>query len=427
MSTPVSTSISTPAPPPDRLFDAIQMEVFSNRLLAIAEDMGSILIRSSFSTNIKERRDCSTALFDAAGRLIAQADHIPIHLGAMIGAVEAILARYTLDDMKPGDAFICNDPYLAGGSHLPDISIITPVHHEGVVRFFCGNIAHHADVGGRTPGSTSGTSRSIFEEGIRLPVIRIAREGEIDRDLIELIAHNTRDPEERILDLKTQIGSNARGADMLLRLVKRMTWPVVERALDDILTYTQRRLRARIAELPDGEYRFERSLDDDGFEGPLVPIVCTARISGENLELDFEGSGPQARGAVNLPRQRPEGVGLLLREGRPRSGPDAQPGHHRSYQNHRARRHHRQSAAAGGRGGARRDIQPPMRRGVRRSLPGAATRGGHGVLQQFHLGHVGRRAGTRAGRRPTSTPRAWAAAPEPSPTATGRMRSMSTP
>ena len=113
--------------------------------------------------------------------------------------------------MKPGDAFICNDPYLAGGSHLPDISIITPVHHEGVVRFFCGNIAHHADVGGRMPGLHSGTSRSIFEEGIRLPVIRIAREGEIDRDLIELIAHNTRDPEERILDLQTQIGSNARG------------------------------------------------------------------------------------------------------------------------------------------------------------------------------------------------------------------------
>jgi N-methylhydantoinase B len=300
----MSTGHSTPTPPPktaDRLFDAIQMEVFSNRLLAIAEDMGSILIRSSFSTNIKERRDCSTALFDASGRLIAQADHIPIHLGAMIGAVETILARYSLADMQPGDAFICNDPYLAGGSHLPDISIITPVHHEGVVRFFCGNIAHHADVGGKTPGSTSGTSRSIFEEGIRLPVIRIARAGVIDVDLLELIAHNTRDPEERILDLKTQIGSNARGAEMLLRLVERMGWPTVERAIEDILTYTNRRLKNRIASLPDGEYRFERSLDDDGFEGPMVPIVCTARIAGDTLELDFAGSGPEARGAVNLP------------------------------------------------------------------------------------------------------------------------------
>ena len=146
--------------------DAVQMEVFSNRLLAIAEDMGSILIRSSFSSNIKERRDCATALFDARGRLVAQADLIPIHLAAMMGGVHAILRRHKLADLVPGDAFVCNDPYLAGGSHLPDISVITPIHHDGQVRFFAGNIAHHADVGGRNPGSTSGSSRSIFEEGM---------------------------------------------------------------------------------------------------------------------------------------------------------------------------------------------------------------------------------------------------------------------
>lgn len=281
--------------------DPVQMEVFSNRLLAIAEDMGSILIRSSFSSNIKERKDASTAVFDAQGRLLAQADHIPIHLGAMIGAVETILARYRLEDMEPGDAFVCNDPYLAGGSHLPDISVITPVHHGGVVRFFAGNIAHHADVGGRTPGSTSGTSRSIFEEGIRLPVIRIARAGGIDDDLVALIAHNTRDPEERILDLRTQVGTNVRGGAMLAALADRMGWEAVERAIEDVLAYTRRRLANRIAALPDGEYRFERAMDDDGFPGPTVPIVCTARIVGEDLTLDFTGSGPEARGAVNLP------------------------------------------------------------------------------------------------------------------------------
>ncbi|KQN72947.1 5-oxoprolinase [Devosia sp. Leaf64] len=277
------------------------MEVFSNRLLAIAEDMGSILIRSSFSSNMKERRDCSTAIFDAQGRLVTQADHIPIHLGAMIGAVEAMLARYPLSAMKPGDAFIANDPYLAGGSHLPDISIITPVHHEGEVRFFAGNIAHHADVGGKTPGSTSGTSRSIFEEGIRLPIIRIARGGEIDEDLLELIAHNTRDPEERLLDLRTQIGTNVRGGAMLVQLVDRMGWPAVSQAIGDILTYTRRRLSNRVAALPDGVYRFERAMDDDGFPGEPVPIVCTATIAGDNLSFDFAGSGPQARGAINLP------------------------------------------------------------------------------------------------------------------------------
>jgi N-methylhydantoinase B len=285
----------------DHIADPIQMEVFSNRLLAIAEDMGQILIRSSFSSNIKERKDASTALFDAAGRLLAQADHIPIHLGAMIGAVETILAKYPLSAMAPGDAFICNDPYLAGGSHLPDISIITPIHVDGVVRFFAGNIAHHADVGGRTPGSTSGTSRSIFEEGIRLPVIRIARAGAIDEDLLELIAHNTRDPEERLLDLRTQVGTNLRGGAMLTALVARMGWDAVGQAIEDILTYTRRRLRNRFAALPDGEYRFERAMDDDGFPGPTVPIVCTARIAGDTLELDFAGSGPQARGAINLP------------------------------------------------------------------------------------------------------------------------------
>jgi len=281
--------------------DPIQMEVFSNRLLAIAEDMGSILIRSSFSSNIKERRDASTAIFDAQGRLVAQADHIPIHLGAMIGAVEAILARYPAEAMAPGDAFICNDPYLAGGSHLPDISIITPIHHDGAIRFFAGNIAHHADVGGRTPGSTSGASRSIFEEGIRLPVIRIARAGAIDEDLLSLVACNTRDPEERLLDLRTQIGTNLRGGAMLIQLVERMGWPAAAQAIEDILAYTGRRLRNRIAALPDGEYRFESAMDDDGLPGPPVPIVCTAKIAGETLLLDFAGSGPEARGAINLP------------------------------------------------------------------------------------------------------------------------------
>ena len=285
----------------DRLADAVQMEVFSNRLLAIAEDMGSILIRSSFSSNIKERRDCATALFDAQGRLVAQADLIPIHLAAMMGGVHAILRRYKLAELAPGDAFICNDPYLAGGSHLPDISIITPIHHDGQVRFFAGNIAHHADVGGRNPGSTSGSSRSIFEEGIRIPVIRIARGGEVDRDLVEMIATNTRDPEERVLDLNVQVGTNVRGGRMLTQLIDRMGWPVVERAIEDILAYTRRRLRNRIAALPDGEYSFTRELDDDGFGGESIPLTCIARIKGETLELDFSKCGREARGAVNLP------------------------------------------------------------------------------------------------------------------------------
>ncbi|MEM8664887.1 MAG: hydantoinase B/oxoprolinase family protein, partial [Pseudomonadota bacterium] len=284
-----------------KLADPIEMEVVSNQLLAIAEDMGEVLIRSAFSSNIKERRDCSTALFDRRGRLVAQADHIPIHLGAMIGAVETILARYDETDIAEGDAFVCNDPYLAGGSHLPDISIITPVHLGGRLAYFCGNIAHHADVGGPTPGSTSGASRSIYEEGIRLPVIRIVRGGRIDDDLIGLITANCRDPEERALDLKTQIGANERGASMLTALVERVGEEKLGRAVDDLLAYTAARLRGRIAALPDGAYRFQRDLDDDGFGSERVPIVCVADVAGDCLTLDFSGSGPEARGAVNLP------------------------------------------------------------------------------------------------------------------------------
>ena len=135
-----------------RLADPIAMEVFSNRLLSITEDMGSTLIRSSFSTNIKERKDCSVGLFDAGGRLIAQASHIPLHLGSLLGSVQAVLARYDVTHMRDGDAFVLNDPYLAGGTHMPDISIVTPVFIDGAVRAFAANVGHHSDVGGPVPG-----------------------------------------------------------------------------------------------------------------------------------------------------------------------------------------------------------------------------------------------------------------------------------
>ena len=172
-----------------QVFDPIAMEVFNNRLLSITEDMGNIFIRSSFSTNIKERRDCSVGLFDRHGRCICQASHMPMHLGSLIGSTKAVLERYSLDDMVDGDAFICNDTYLAHGTHQPDVSVITPIFYDGSVQFFTANVGHHSDVGGTVPGSIAGTSRSIFEEGIRIPVIRIARAGEVDEDLMHLLVH----------------------------------------------------------------------------------------------------------------------------------------------------------------------------------------------------------------------------------------------
>ena len=283
-----------------RLTDPIAMEVFSNRLLSITEDMGNTLIRSSFSTNIKERKDCSVGLFDAGGRLIAQASHIPLHLGSLLGSVQAVLARYDVTEMRDGDAFVLNDPYLAGGTHMPDISIVTPVFIGGAVRAFAANVGHHSDVGGPVPGSISGRARSIFEEGLRLPVIRLVRGGELDEDLLALIAHNSRDPDERSLDLKVQVAANARGVRLTQELVGRMGQAAVTEAVDDLLAYTARRLRNRVRDMADGQSSFTSYLDDDGLGGDPVPIRATVIVRGETLTVDFAGSGPETRGALNV-------------------------------------------------------------------------------------------------------------------------------
>lgn len=283
-----------------RPLDPIGMAVFSNQLLSITEDMGNLLVRSSFSSNIKERRDCSVGLFDVGGRLIAQASHVPLHLASLLGGMRAVLARYDIAGMGEGDAFICNDPYLAGGTHIPDVTVVTPVFHDGGVRFFTANIGHHSDFGGTVPGSIFCTARSVFEEGLRLPVIRIVRAGQLDRDLLNLIVQNTREPEDRALDIRAQIAVNAKGGAMIRRLVERLGLEAVERSIEDILTYTNQLLRNRIAQLADGSYSFSTYLDDDGLGGDPVPLHATVRVAGEDLEIDFTGSGPQARGAMNI-------------------------------------------------------------------------------------------------------------------------------
>jgi len=283
-----------------RLADPIAMEVFSNRLLSITEDMGNTLIRSSFSTNIKERKDCSVGLFDAAGRLVAQASHIPLHLGSLMGSVGAVLARYPAGRMRDGDAYVCNDPYLAGGTHMPDIAVVTPVFIDGAVRFLAANVGHHSDVGGPVPGSISGGARSVFEEGLRIPVARLVREGEVDEDLLDLIAHNSRDPEERALDLRVQVASNLRGAALVAELVAQMGLPAVTSAVEDVLAYTARRLANRVREMADGSASFTAYLDDDGIGGDPVAVRATVTVEGESLLVDFAGSAPQARGAMNV-------------------------------------------------------------------------------------------------------------------------------
>jgi N-methylhydantoinase B len=282
-------------------FDPIEMEVFSNRLLSITEEMGNTLIRSSFSSNIKERKDCSVALFDAAGRLVAQAAHVPVHLGSLSGGIDAVLRRYGAAGIRPGDAFLCNDAYLAGGTHAPDITVVSPIFYDGVLRFFAANIGHHTDVGGAVPGSTSHHLKTVWEEGIRLPAMRIVRQGELDLDLLEMIAHNTREPDNRMHDIRAQIATNDKGARLMLELVRQSGLDTVLSAIDGILRYTERRLRNRIAQLPEGSVSFTERMDDDGMGGEPVVIQANVQARDGQLHVDFTGTGKQARGAFNLP------------------------------------------------------------------------------------------------------------------------------
>lgn len=285
---------------PRTLADPIAMEVFTNRLLAIADEIGSSMIRASFSSNIKERKDCSVALFAVDGRLIAQASHIPLHLGSLMGAVQAVLARYPLESMSEGDVFLCNDPYVAGGTHTPDISVVTPVFHEGRPLYFTANIGHHSDVGGTVPGSIHGGATSIFEEGLRLPVMKLYRAGTLDEDLLSMIALNSRSSEERWLDIKVQATANARGARLLLELTETLGAEQVATSIDDLLAYTSQRLRKRIGAMRDGTATFHAEIERDGVANAPVPIQANVIVSGETLTVDFEGTGPQARGGMNV-------------------------------------------------------------------------------------------------------------------------------
>ncbi|MFP6757045.1 MAG: hydantoinase B/oxoprolinase family protein, partial [Alphaproteobacteria bacterium] len=174
--------------------DPVTTEIISRHVISSAEEMGAVLMRTAFSPNIKERHDCSTAIFHANGEVVAQAEHVPIHLGSMIGAIESIKQRFAEAEIRPGDMFLANDPYNGGGSHLPDLNLIAPVFHAGRIVAYVANIAHHADVGGMVPGSEAAICETIFQEGLRLPPVRLMRAGEVARDVFEIILLNSRTP-----------------------------------------------------------------------------------------------------------------------------------------------------------------------------------------------------------------------------------------
>ncbi|HKA42588.1 MAG TPA: hydantoinase B/oxoprolinase family protein [Burkholderiales bacterium] len=280
--------------------DPIRAEVVARFLLATAEEMGATLTRTAFSPNIKERADCSTAIFDAKGEVIALAQRVPIHLGSMVGAVDEILKRYPREEIVPGDMFVANDPYNGGGTHLPDITIIAPVFLGKRIAAFVANIAHHADVGGMVPGSEAAVCKSIYQEGIRIPPVRIMRGGDVNRDVFELILLNSRTPEERVGDLQAQFAANTVGTRGVLQLFERYGARETETAIAGYLDFTERRFRAAIRRLPPGRYCAEDFLDGDA-EGETRPIRLALTVSRTRLEFDFAGSGRQLESARNIP------------------------------------------------------------------------------------------------------------------------------
>jgi N-methylhydantoinase B len=280
--------------------DPIRAEVVARNLLASAEEMAATLIRTAFSPNIKERADCSTAIFDAAGQVVALAQRVPIHLGSMVGAVDEIRSRFTSDEIRPGDMFAANDPYNGGGSHLPDINIIAPVFVDGRIVAYVANIAHHADVGGMVPGSEAAVCKTIFQEGLRIPPVRIVRESKPDRDLIEMILLNSRTPKERSGDLKAQFAANVVGTRAVTSLMQRYGVAEIEATVAAYLDFTERRFRAAISRLPRGTYVAEDYLDGDR-EGETAKIRLALTVGDGQLDFNFDGSGRQVESARNIP------------------------------------------------------------------------------------------------------------------------------
>ncbi len=276
--------------------DPLSFEVFSHLFVSIPEEMGVTLRRTGFSPNIKERLDYSCAIYDGAGRTIAQGDHMPVHLGAMPLSVRAAIEAVRMDR---GDMVLLNDPY-EGGTHLPDITLVAPVFLAADRRptFYVANRAHHSDVGGMSPGSMP-VARELFQEGLIFPPVRIVRRGRVVADLLRILLANVRTPAEREGDLAAQIGANRVGEARLRQLVARHGRRVVGRQAAGLQAYTARMVRAAIRGIPDGVYRYADVLDDDGFTDAPVRIVATVRISGDRATVDFTGSDPQAGGSVN--------------------------------------------------------------------------------------------------------------------------------
>ncbi len=283
------------------MVDAVTLEVMRNALQSIAEEMGATLVRTALSPNIKDRKDCSTAIYTRDGRLATQAEHIPLHLGLMQSVVKEVLKAYPVEQLNPGDALIINDPYISG-SHLPDICIFMPVFYKGELSAIMANLAHHVDVGGKTPGSTPTNSTSIFEEGLRIPPVKIMKKGLLDGDLMKVLSHNVRTKFEFNGDIRAQIAANSVGVNRMVELMDKYGREKVLKYLEEIINYSQRSLKESIKTLGKGTWEYTDYLEGDGISQDLIAIKAAVTVEKDTIIVDFNGTDKQAAGPVNSTR-----------------------------------------------------------------------------------------------------------------------------
>lgn len=271
--------------------DPITVEVIGSALQSIVEEMGEALVRASYSTNIKERRDCSTALFDHRGNTLCQAEHIPMHLGSFLGVIPAIQDRFNMTEIKPGDVFIANDAYAGGATHLPDIVLATPIFVDGKLVAWAVNTAHHSDFADRG-------HEHIYQEGIRIPPVRLYREGVLNNDLQEMFLLNCQVPRERISDLRAQMSANRLCVQRMCDLCAKYGTAKVLAAGDALQDYAERKMRAAITAIPNGTYSFEDQFDSNQWSGTMT-FKVDITVTDDEMLLAFDGP-PQVRGGLNL-------------------------------------------------------------------------------------------------------------------------------
>lgn len=277
--------------------DTFTLEIFINLIKSTADEMGTVLHRTAFSPNIKERKDHSCAVFDPNGRLVAQAEHIPVHLGAMPETVRVVLDNFNL---VPGDIVILNDPFM-GGTHLPDISMVSPVFVKGKITAILASRAHYSDIGGHAPGSLA-LVNDIFQEGLIVPPVLITDGGKYQSSVEKIIIANTRNPLERKGDIEAQINAHSIGEKRIHKIAERLGTGALFAGFESIMSYSEKLTRLAISEMPSGKYSFTDYLDDDGFSTADIPISVNIIINGNEISFDFSGSSRQVEGPFNCPR-----------------------------------------------------------------------------------------------------------------------------